>query len=243
MRTLVHTGLHHTQGPTAHPPPTIAGNGLSSLFLRARVPAPPWGNPCILSARYLMLGDSRHAFPRSWMWAVEHRGIYRFSGNACRKPPGAWLESFAVRAAKRLSLSMLPEQRRDSSTQSGSSSRLSNLHPSVKAAFHPLAGISYSSVSYNRSQHHEHIACLSLWEIIQSWWTYRVPCSLPTAEDSTRPWIGRGEIHTFVSHCFLRSMSKYYFVWVSHFLWAPSDIWCASEFCLALSTQCDRQGS
>lgn len=31
MRTLVHTGLHHTQGPAAHPPPTIAGNGLSSL--------------------------------------------------------------------------------------------------------------------------------------------------------------------------------------------------------------------
>lgn len=173
-----------------------------------------------------MLGDSRHAFSRSWMWAVEHRGIYRFSGNACRKPPGAWLESFAVSAAQSLSLSMLPEQRRDSSTRSGSSSRLSNLHPSVKAPFHPLAGISYSSVLYNRSRRHDHISCLSLWEIIPSWWTYRVPCSLPTAEASTRPWIRCGEIHTFVSHCFLE-------VWANIISYGYH---ISFEPCLALST-------
>ena len=35
----------NTQEPGRHPSLTIAGNGLSSLFLRARVPAPLVGTP------------------------------------------------------------------------------------------------------------------------------------------------------------------------------------------------------
>jgi hypothetical protein len=136
-RTLMHTGSHHTQGPDAHPPPTIAGNGLSSLFLRVRVPAPLWGNPCILSAWYLMLGESRPALSGSWMWAVQHRGILDSLGMSQKGP---WSLAGILRhhsAAKCLGLSALPGQRWGSSPDPGSSI----LYPPMKDRFHPLAQI------------------------------------------------------------------------------------------------------
>ena len=53
-------------GPGCHPSLTIAGNGLRSLFLRARVPVPWWGSPCILPVQYLMPDDNRPALSKSW---------------------------------------------------------------------------------------------------------------------------------------------------------------------------------
>lgn len=57
---------------------------------------------------------------------------------------------------------------------------------------------------------------------------------LPTAEDYTREQIGCAEIHTFIFHCFPSTVSKYYFIWTSHFSLVPSNIWCALKFFLAL---------
>lgn len=200
MRTLTHIGLHHTQGLDAHPPPTIAGNGLSSLFLRARVPAPLWGNPCILSARYLMLDDSS----RSWMWAVQHRGIYRFSGNGCRKPPGPWLGCLAIRAATCLGLPVLPEQRWEGFFYS-----LPH-HPGFQTYTLPWKPLSTHRPGEHTPEFRTTEAGVTVTYashpsekfVIQSWRVYWVRCRLPTAEDATRSWIGCGEIHTFVSHCF-----------------------------------------
>lgn len=103
---------------------------------------------------------------------------------------------------------------------------------SVNAPFHPLAQILCSSVSHHRSRVAIFLMrnCYSVLMKLLS-----PPRRLPTADESTRSWIGCGEIHTFVSHCSLRSMSKYYFIWSSHFVSVLSDIWCASELRLALS--------
>lgn len=48
---------------------------------------------------------------------------------------------------------------------------------------------------------------------------------LPSTEDFTREQIGRAEIPIFKFHCLLNAMSKYCFIWMSHFSLVLSHIW------------------
>ena len=62
----------------------------------------------------------------------------------------------------------------------------------------------------------------------------RVLHGLPRVENYTREQLGCAEIHTFIFHCFLSTVSKYYFIWTSYFSLVLSNIWCAVKFFLAL---------
>lgn len=187
-----------------------------------------------------------------WSWGhtlqelgtAQKRSIYEFPGNACWTHPGAWLESLSPA----LACLLLPSYwALVSSSRAGERifyrAPLTFLaccpQPSTKGLLHPLApplqfsssitGITGISVRITDSIY-------PLWGLNYSTLVnlLRVLHGLPTVENYTREQLGCAEIHTLIFHCFLSTVSKYYFIWTSHFSLVLANICCAVNFFLAL---------